>query len=171
MRRLRSQLRVRVIPEDSEAVRDADDDDALARKACPVDPGSPAEKAAAMDPHHHRKRSKLLRAQVRRRPDIEIETILAHVLRGVAAAELLRLHARRRKCLRLPNALPGVRPDLCGLPSTVLDGRKSEGNTAKLRDGTVLNRNSGSLEDTEGRGYPHILCNGRRGHHARQNDE
>lgn len=61
--------------------------------------------AAAVDPDHHRQP---VRRRFRRRPDVQVETVLAHpIVEGIEIAETIALHASRAPALGVSNARPG----------------------------------------------------------------
>ncbi len=116
------QLRVREKPEHAEAVVGRDHDDALAREPFAVLPrlgGRAGLKPAAMNPEHH---GQFLARLGRRRPDVEVEAVLAHLvaedhvvedaaLRAPRAERdrLLHVRPRRHRRRRLPAALANRR--------------------------------------------------------------
>src|SRR5690606_40977582 len=89
------------LPICADAIRDADEDDALLRELRAVIGGRSRRargEAAAVDPHHDRQA--LVRAP-RRRPDVEIEAVLAdHGRRTEEGRQAFGLHAARVERIR-----------------------------------------------------------------------
>ena len=133
VRRFRAQLRMREEAERPHAVVDADEHDTLAREVLAVvdRAGGGAEgEAAAVDPDEHRN---AVARRPGRRPDVEVEAVLAHVPLAVPLVGI------RPELLGRPHALPpggGLRR----APAEVARGRRGEGDAAV--DGEVLLRDA-----------------------------
>ena len=131
MRRLLRQFRMGEEAENAEAVIDRQRDDALARHRS-------RRRSAAQNRRLRRiRRRKNRRApavrpgrRLRRRPDVQVEAVLAHPVRPeVHVAEDRRLHAARAELGRLANTLP-VLDRLRRLPAQLAGGRCAERNSA-----------------------------------------
>ena len=127
----RREFRMREEAERADAVVHVDDDDApLGEPSAVVDrhvTGAAAE-AAAVDPHEHGPALAL----ARRRPDVEVQAVLAdwpaqqELLRPRAERDRRRLHARRRELVGGAHSAPRGRR-AWGAPAHVPDGRGAEG--------------------------------------------
>src|SRR6266576_3683919 len=104
------QLRVRKKPEYAQPVIEADNDDPFLREILAVIARLGARsglKSAAVKPHHYRE---AVLGRFCRRPDIQVQAILAHgLVRPVAENHVRKnwcLHAARPESTGLQNALP-----------------------------------------------------------------
>src|SRR5262245_41719380 len=124
--------------ERANSIRDRHQDDALSRDVGAVIywcAGLAECEAAAVDPHHHRQ---LLRRGLRRRPDVEIETVLAVTASRPRPGEQSLLHASG--CERVDFLDAGPRHDwLRHLPALVANGRRGKGNAFEDADTTRRN--------------------------------
>ena len=134
--------------EDAEPVAHRDDDDAALRHALAVVARLRAiagdEAAAVVVDEHRQTRA---RPRVGRRPDVEIEAVLAHA--GVAEHHVAvdaRLHALVGEAVGLAHALP-PRRGLRRLPAELSHGRRGERDAAKRADAA---RQHESLNDAIG---------------------
>src|SRR5262245_88329 len=171
--RFRGQLWVREKPERTETVVETHEDDALLRErlAVVVRAGTAAfAVGAAEDPHHDRLSRTWI---VRRRPDVEIEAVLAH-LRRVRQIDgdvvrhtlrLRRLHAYVAELVRFANALP-LGDGLRLLPPQVADGWCAERDTLE-RAHSRLQRDARQLAGCRA---DRIRDGSRRGDRADRND-
>src|SRR4051812_4013569 len=109
VRRLGAELRMRKESKNSHAVTDRNNDHAAARELSSVVEGTSgvtAAESAAMDPNHYRCAPPHFRGP----PDVEIQTVLAHVL-GIVCINThrgrFRLHTGSSEVRRGALALPG----------------------------------------------------------------
>src|ERR1700683_4588169 len=102
MRRFRRQLGMRQKPERPDAIAECNNDYSPARESiAPIERhgGGTVEEAAAIDPDDHRQVFRL-----RRRPDVEVKTVLAGCGWRLARHGDTGLHAGRRECPGIANA-------------------------------------------------------------------
>ena len=142
-------------PENAQAVIDADHDDAFRRKVLAVVTrlGTRSRlKPATVEPHHHRQ---AIPRGLRRRPDIQVQAILAHRPVGPVAENHVginwRLHTAWSELGGFANAFPRLYR-LWRSPSQCSHRGRGEGNPAE--DANARRCRSHALNDPALRLYP-----------------
>jgi len=137
--RLRRKLGKRQEPKRSQAIVDGDDHGALASELVAqlirIGAGAVLE-TPSIDPEHHRQ---VLTRRFLRRPDVQIQAVLAHgLIVGAPGAARTHLRAAQFECVGLEDARPGLWR-LRRTPSQLPDRRRGERQSLVNSDTALLN--------------------------------